>query len=165
MCSINPLGTIPGNDLDLLPLFRGKRLAEETEDLKTIAFMDPYYAVAVHIIYDRDVSEPFPVAGFVYADAAQAAHPYSYIWFYAVMCGFDTISDCPPVNVFEEGNSRLGHPADHPGDFIAEVLGEPAATVRPWDIFRPYTVLGAFDPLGPITDVNRNAIEVRGTPG
>ena len=30
--------------------------------------------------------------------------------------------------------------------------------------FSQYTVFGAFDPLGPVADVNRNAIEIRGTP-
>ena len=34
---IDPPGTIPGNDLDLLPLLQGKSLAEEAEGLQAVA--------------------------------------------------------------------------------------------------------------------------------
>jgi len=163
--TIDPPGTIPGNDLDLLPLLQGKSLAEEAEDLQAVAFMDPYYPVAVHVIYDRDVGESFSVTCLIYAYAAETVHPCSYIGFYPVMGGFDTVSDCPPVNVFEQGNSRSGHPAYHPGDLIAEVLSETTLAIRPGNIFRPYTVLGTFDPLGLVADMNRNAIEIRSAPG
>jgi hypothetical protein len=162
---IDPLGTIPGNDLDLLPLVRGNGLAEEAEDLQSAAFMDPYHPVAIHVIYDRDVGEPFSVTGLIYANTTEAVHPYSYIGFYPVMGGFDTVSDCPPVNVFEQGNSRSGHPAYHPGDLIAEIRSETTPAICPGNIFRPYTVFGTFDPLRMVTNVNRNAVEIRSAPG
>ena len=127
--------------------------------------MDPYYPVAVHIIYDRDVGEPFSITGLIYTNAAEAVHPCSYIGFQPVTGGFDTVSDCPPVNVFEQGNSRSGHPADHPGDLIAEVRSKTTPAIRPGDIFCQYTVFRACNPLGLITNMNRNAVKIRGTPG
>ena len=127
--------------------------------------MDPYCPVAVHVIYDCDVGEPFSVTCLIYTYAAEAVHPYSYIGFYPVMGGFDTVPDCPPVNVFVQSYSSSGHPADHPGDFIAEVRGKTAPAIRPGNIFRPYAVFGTFDPFGLVTDINRNTIEIRGTPG
>ena len=161
---INPLGTIPGNDLDLRPLLRGKSLAEETEDLQPVAFMDPYYLVAVHVIYDSDVGEPLSIAGFIYTDATQVVHPYGYVGFNAVMGCLNTVPDSPPVNVFEKGNRCFGHSADHPGDFIAEVCSESTPAIRPGNIFCQHTVFRAFDPLGLITNMNRNAVEIRGAP-
>ena len=77
----------------------------------------------------------------------------------------NTVSDCPPVNVFEQGNSCSGHPAYHPGDLIAEVRSETTLTICPGDIFRQYTVFGAFDPLRLITNMNRHTVEIRGSPG
>ena len=161
---IDPLGAIPGNDLDLLPLVRGEGFAEETEDLQPVAFMDPYHPIAIHVIYDCDVGEPLSIAGFIYTDAAEVMHPYGYVGFNAVMGCLNTVSDCPPVNVFEQGNSRSGHPAYHPGDLIAEVLSETTLTICPGNVFRPYTVFGTFDPLGLIENMNRNAIEIRSAP-
>jgi hypothetical protein len=162
---IDPPGTIPGNDLDLLPLLQGKSLAEEAEGLQAVAFMDPYYPVTVHVIYNSDVGEPFSVTCLIYAYAAETVHPCSYIGFYPVMGSFDTVSNCPPVNVFEQGDSRSGHPADHPGDLIAEVRGKTAPAIRPRNIFRPYAVFGTFNPFRLVADINRNAIEIRGAPG
>jgi len=92
-------------------------------------------------------------------------HPYGYIGFYSVMGGFDTVPNSSPVNVFEQGNGRSGHPTDHPGNLIAEVRSETASAIRPGDIFCLYTVFGAFDPLGSITNMDRNAVEIRSTPG
>jgi hypothetical protein len=126
--------------------------------------MDPHYPVAVHVIYDRDIGEPFSVTGLIYANAAEVVHPYRYIGFYSVMGGFDAVPDCPPVDVFKQRDSCLGHPADHPGDFIIEVFCKAALAICPWDEFCLYTVFGAFDPFWPVADVNRNTIKVWGTP-
>ena len=93
-------------------------------------------------------------------------HPrYGYVGFNAVMGCLNTVSDCPPVNVFEQGNSCSGHPAYHPCDLIAEVRSETTLTICPGDIFRQYTVFGAFDPLRLITNMNRHTVEIRGSPG
>ena len=81
-----------------------------------------------------------------------------------IVGSLDTVSDRPPVDVFKQCDSCLGHPADHPGNFIIEVFCKAALAICPGNAFSQYTVFGAFDPLGPVADVNRNAIEIRGTP-
>ena len=126
--------------------------------------MDPYHPVTIHVIYDSDVGKPFAVAGLIHADAPEIMHPHGYVRLDPIVGSLDTIPDRPPVNVFKQRNSCLGHTADHPGDFIIEVFCKAALAICPWDEFCLYTVFGAFDPLGPVANVNWNTIKIRGTP-
>jgi hypothetical protein len=126
--------------------------------------MDPYHPVAVHIVYDSNVGKPFAVAGLIHTDTPEIVHPHGYVRLNAVVGSPDTVPNRPPVNVFKQRDGCPGHPANHPGDFIIEVLCKAALAICPGNAFSQYTVFGAFDPPGPVADVNRNAIEIRGTP-
>ena len=126
--------------------------------------MDPYYPVAVHVIDDCDVGVAFPVAGFIHTDATEVLHSDGDIRLNTVVGCFDTVSNTAPVDIFKQGNRRFGHPADHPGDFVAEVFCKTASAVSPGDVFCQHSVNGTFDPLRLITDVNRDAVKIRSAP-
>ncbi len=52
---IDPLGTVTGNNPDLTAFLFRQGLAEEPEDFKPVAFMDPGDTVTVHVVDDGDV--------------------------------------------------------------------------------------------------------------
>ncbi len=92
-------------------------------------------------------------------------HAVRDIRFDAVMRRFDAVANSTPVDVLIHGDGCFGHPADHPGDLIIEVLCKPAGSICPRDILCQDAMLRTLDTPWLIADIYRDAIEIRSPPG
>ena len=125
----------------------------------------PHDGIGIMVDNDSDVLMALLVTGFIDTDTAKPVKPYSSVWLQPVVCSLNTVPNRTPVDVFEQADSGLGHTAYHPGNFIIEIRSKPGVSVFPGDILPMNTMLRALDPLRSVKNIDRDAVQIRCSPG
>lgn len=68
----NPSGTVSTDNLDRFPLLLAQKFHEERKDSLTFSLMHPDHSIVLMVDYHGEILMAFTVAGFIYADNAEA---------------------------------------------------------------------------------------------
>ena len=99
-----------------------------------MTIMDPYDSVLIHVIYYCDVPVALSVSGLIYTDTVNIiVDPKRDVRLKACMRGFDTVTDCPPVDAKVFADGSFVHLTNKPCYLIIEGSGESAGSVSPWN--------------------------------